>query len=453
MINSGVRFGENINYDDVRKWLFIRKHINAMIKSGIIVGYTLEDAMYILYNMNKIYKLICAVSMIECGGTMYFSTRILTEQRNKKEDEMFATLEYVKHLLRRGAFAIFAINLGITKCIKVHPGMVKFDTAAFSTTAARGPIDPQVEVVLDDAACDDNVEALEKLDGHQINCGGFKIDGGVIIEIGNKDTCPTLVYIPKKNYVKEMQTAADMHRNSTYAPYMAFNILADAVSKYPKLINWLTQHTCIFELLNRRMFEIYIGSEFNKLNTPELVLLSVFQKQKGKIVKIPISKKMRKIFRTPRRFTIGSHEFNKFMSFGFRHEGVVVIDKHENPVLKKKTPAFVFWQVLSKLRLPVDMTRDELYVYVVNIVMAKCYSKGADPDHAKQFYIDNADMMSRIVYKIACDFACGKLTIADITDPITGESCNWGKIISSVIMSLYAERGPISLHLRGARTH
>jgi hypothetical protein len=436
MVNSGVRFGENIRYKDVRKWPFIREHMKAMIESGIIVGYTLEDAMSDLYNMNKIYKLICAVSMIECGGTMYFSTRILTEQRNKKEDEMFATLEYVKHLLRRGAFAIFAINLGITKCIKVHPGMVKFDTAAFSTTAARGSIDPQVEVVLDDAA-------LEKLDGHQINGGGFKIDGGVIIEIGNKDTCPTLVYIPKKNYVKEMQTAADMHRNSTYAPYMAFIILADAVSKYPKLINWLTQHTCIFELLNRRMFEIYIGSEFYKLNTPELVLLSVFQKQRGKIVKIPISKKMRKIFRTPRRFTIGSPEFDAFMA-GYV-EGVVVINKHGKPVLKKKTPAFVFWQVLSKLQLPVDMTRDELYVYVVNIVMAKCYSKGADPDHAKQFYIDNADMMSSIVYKIACEFACGKLTIADITDPITGESCNWGKIISSVIMSLYAERGPINL--------
>lgn len=182
------------------------------------------------------------------------------------------------------------------------------------------------------------------------------------------------------------------------------------------------------------MFEIYIGSEFNKLNTPELVLLSVFRKQGGKIVKIPISKKMRTIFRTPKLFVIGSPEYVKFMSS--MNEGVVVLGKHGNPVLKKKTPAFVFFQIVSKLQLPVDMNQYELYVYVVDIVMSKCYSKGADPDHAKQFYIDNADMMSSIVYKIACEFACGNITSADIKDPITGESCNWGKIISSVIMSL-----------------
>ena len=425
---SGVIFGENINYDDVRKWPFVRKHMAALIESGIIVGYnTLEDAMSELYAINNIYELQCAVSMIEYRGTMYFSTRILTKQRNKKEDEMFATLGCVKHLLRRGAFAIFAINLGITKCIKVHPGMVKFDTAAFSTiqpdeVAHRLDNTKQIEI------------GSEKLDGIQHNIGFGRIDGMYIGEIGNKDTNPTLVCIPKHNYVKEMQTAAAMHSKSTHTPYMAFNILADAVAKYPKLMHWLTQHTCIFELLNRRMFEIYIGNEFNKLNTPELVLLRVFRKQGGKIVETQISKKMRTIFRTPKRFVIGSPEYVKFMSS--TNEGVVVHDKHGKPVLKKKTPAFVFFQVLSKLPLPVGMTRDELYVYVVNIVMAKCYSKGADPDHAKQFYIDNADMMSSIVYKIACEFACGKLTIADITDPITGESCNWGRIISSVIMSL-----------------
>ena len=439
MVKSAqVIFGEGVTYIGKRKWWVIYEHMKALIESGI-VEYNLDIAMSELYAIDLIYKLQCTVSMIECGNTTYFSTRILTQQRNKKEDEMFATLGCIKHLLRRGAFAIFAINHGSTKCIKVHPGMVKFDTAAFSTTATHEPIRHNNTEQIEQC---DNIEQIgsEKLDGIQHNFGFVSINDMYLGEIGNKDTNPTLVCIPKRNYVKEMKIAAERLRYSTYTPYMAFNILADAVAKYPKLMNWLTQHTCIFELLNRRMFEIYIGSEFNKLNTPELVLLSVFRKQGGKIVKIPISKKMRTIFRTPKRFVIGSPEYVKFMSS--MNEGVVVLDNIGNPVLKKKTPAFVFFQILSKLQLPVDMNQYELYVYVVDIVMSKCYSKGADPDHAKQFYIDNADMMSSIVYKIACEFACGNITSADIKDPITGESCNWGKIISSVIMSL-----------RGARTH
>ena len=406
---SNIVFGEKITYDNYNKWWFIREHLRAIIGSGV-VEYDLDDAMHEFEKIDKIFKLRCNVSMFEYGSSIVFSTRILTNQRNKKEDKMYATLGCVKQLLRRGAFAIFTINFGVVKCIKVHPGIAKFCVAAFNTS--------QIQCTI----------ASEKLDGIQINVGLAEVDHGYILEFGNKDTDPALAFIPKKDFITEMNAA--MRLNSTHAPDMAFNILVNAITKYPELIDWLTRHTCVFELLNKHMFEIHVGSEFHRLKTPELVLLSVFDE----CVKIPIYDEMCNIFRTPRTFVIGSPEYNTVMSS--MNEGVVGLDDEGIPVLKIKTPAFVFFEIMSKLQLPTDMNQEELYLYVLDVVMKKCYNKGADPVQAKRFYIDNADFLSRIVYIISREFACGNFTIADITDPITGDCCNWGKIISSVIQSI-----------------
>ena len=433
---SGVKFGELIELSGLGKWKFIEVHVGALIESGHITC-NLDEAMKILIETDKIYTLQCNVSMIECntiippdgsarrGNTILFSTRVLTKQRNKKEDVMFATLGNIKYLLLRGAFGIFTINSGVIKCIKIHLGMVKFDTAAFNTP--------------------DNTEqyttAAEKLDGEQKNIGIAELDEFYALEFGSKNT-PELALIPKDDPITAMNAAV-----RTRACGLAFNILVNKITKYPELMDWFTRHTCMFELLDRRMFEIYVGSDFNKLKTPELVLLSVYAsrgpiRQDGVFgVKIPIPEKMRKIFRTPRMFTIGSPDYEKYMRSA--REGVIVLNKNGDPVLKKKTPAFVFFQVMSKLQLPTGMTREELYMYVLNIVMKKCYEKGADPEQAKQYYIDNADILSQIVYKIACEFACGNFTISDFKDPTTGDCCNWGKLISSVIMSITTARRPI----------
>ena len=188
-------------------------------------------------------------------------------------------------------------------------------------------------------------------------------------------------------------------------------------------MDWMTQYTCVFELLNRRMFEIYMGSEFEKLKTPELVLLRTFKSG----IDVPIPVKMKSVFRTPKLFVIGSDDYNNYMSS--MCEGVVGLSEDGIPIVKYKTPSFVFFQIISKLfekkhTILNDLTsQDEFYNKIVELVMMKCHCEGGNPIQAKQFYTDYAAMMSLIVYKIACEFRDGNFTIVD----------NWGNIISSVI--------------------
>ena len=413
---TSVVFGEKIIYRGAVKWQIIRMYLQAMIDHGIIV-YNINDAMAELILIANSFKLQCNVSMIEFSdGTIIFTTRIFTPERGKKEDRMFVALQSAKPLLLRGSFAIFMIKNGVSECIKVHPGMVKFENEAFC--GKIGPIDGFI--------------GSEKLDGLNMNFGCVQIHNGWIFDVGNKDTDPYLIFVPKENYLSEMNIAITQC-NNTYAPHMVFKILTDAITKNPNMLSLLTQYTFVFELLNRRMFEICIGAEFDSLRNPELVLLMVYKSG----VRVAAPDIIKPVFRIPKTFVIGSPECNKYMLS--HHEGVVVLNTLGVPILKLKTPMFAFFQVAIKListNCYNYRSRFEFYSDIVDVVMKKCYYEGADPVQAKRFYVDNTNLLSRIVYIISHEFACDNFTIADITDPITGDCCNWGKIISSVIQSI-----------------
>ena len=411
---SNVLFGVKSEYKCNAKWLLIRNYLLAMITHGII-PYDIETAMADLIHIDTAFKLQCNTSMIELeDGSIIYSIRVFTSQRNKKEDKMFASLKRAKYLLLRGSFAIFRIKNGDIECIKVHPGMIKFENNAYT-----------------DARSIENIKfAYEKVDGTNMNVGSVKIKINdkyyYVLEVGNKDDDPCITLIPVKNYISEMNIASQMLRScasASYAPYIVFNVLTTLMTKKPKLMDWMTQYTCVFELLNRRMFEIYMGSEFEKLKTPELVLLRTFKS--GIDVSIPV--KMKSVFRTPKLFVIGSDDYNNYMSS--MCEGVVGLSEDGIPIVKNKTPSFVFFQIMSKLfekkhTVLNDLTsQDEFYNKIVELVMMKCHCEGGNPIQAKQFYTDYAAMMSLIVYKIACEFRDGNFTIVD----------NWGNIISSVI--------------------
>lgn len=411
---SNILFGEIFEFIGIVKWHFIRIYIRAMIKEGII-PYDFETAMTDLEYIDTSFKIQCNISMIELqDGTIIYSIRVFTAQRNKKEDQMFVSLTRAKYLLLRGSFAIFKINNGDIECIKVHPGMIKFENNTYTDATSI----THVEV------------ASEKVDGINMNIGCVQlVNGDYILEIGNKDKDPFIVLIPEKNHISEMNTFALRIKSSIYAPHMVFNILTTLITKTPKLLSWLTKYTCVFELLNRRMFEIYIGSEFEKLKTPELVLLRTYKSG----INVPVPVKLQVIFKTPKLFVIGSVEYNNYMCS--MNEGVVGLNKYGAPVVKNKTPVFALFQIVSKLfikgHVNLDDEQDEFYNKIIELVMKKCHCEGTDPVIAKQFYIDYADILSPIIYKIACEFSVDNFSITDILSE--NEVCNWGTIVSSVI--------------------
>jgi hypothetical protein len=411
-----IIFGKLFEYTDADitlKWWIIQMYISAMIEHGII-KYSFSDALADLEYIDSVFKLQCNISMIKfANGTIIFSIRLFTAQKNKKEDAMFETLKRAKYLLLRGSFVIIEMKKSGIKCIKIHPGMIKFENNKYTDNT----INPQI--------------ALEKVDGINMNIGGVRVSGGIILDVGNKDQFPLIVFIPNKNYVSEMTDAANMlpyNTNASHSPFMAFKILAAAVAKVPKLLKLLTQYTGVFELLNRRMYEIYMGNEFEKLKTPELVILRAYKNG----INVPIPPELCAIFRTPKVFAVGSNEYKKELRS--MNEGVVCY-VNGNPVVKNKTPAFVFFSIVSqwfrKGKFVDVVSQDKFYDEIVELVMNKCHGEGTDPAQAKQFYIDYADMLSLIIYKIACEFQNKNFTVADITN---GEDvCNWGNIVSSVI--------------------
>ena len=414
-VKSNVLFGNEDEYTGNDKWVFIIHYLRAMIEFGII-KYDFEVALKEMMEMDSLFTLQCNTSMIELlDGTIIYSIRIFTAQRHKKEDQMFASLKHSKYLLLRGSFAIFKIKNGDIECIKVHPGIMKFENNNHTTDG---------KII--------TYTASEKLDGINTNIGGGLLDNGdIVIDTGGKNT-PFIVYIPKKNCMSEMITAAQMICNTTAnAPHMAFKILTSMIAKVPELLVLITtKYTCVFELLNRRMFEIYMGSEFEKLKNPELVLLRTYESG----INVPISSELQSIFRTPKMFIVESDEYNEYIKKSFK-EGVVGLNHENVPVVKNKTPLFALLITMSKLfrKGPVEVVaQDKFYNFIIELVMQKCESAGADPIQAKQFYLDYADMLSPIVYTIACEFRDGNFTITDITDE-DDEVCNWGNIVSSVI--------------------
>ena len=431
---SNIVFGNILEYTGRVKWTFIRTYILAMIKEGII-PYDFETAMTDLEHIDTAFKLQCNISMIEFqDGTIIYSIRVFTAQRNKKEDQMFVSLTRAKYLLLRGSFAIFKIKNGDTECIKVHPGMIKFENNTYT----------------DVIGITDIKFASEKVDGINMNIGCVQLDNGdYILEIGNKDKDPFIVLIPEKNHISEMNTLALRIKSSIYSPHMVFNILTTLITKTPKLMSWLTKYTCVFELLNRHMFEIYIGSEFEKLKTPELILLRTYKSG----INVPIPVKLQVIFRTPRLFVIGSDEYNNYMCS--MNEGVVGLNKNGAPVVKYKTPIFALFQIVSKLfakgHVNLDDPQDEFYNKIIELVMKKCHCEGTDPVIAKQFYIDYADMLSLIIYKIAYEFSVGNFSITDILSE--NEICNWGNIVSSVIKYYTDTLDPNSAFMKCYKLH